>query len=249
MYNKKKGSVSVMKTFRKCIALLCCALLLAGLTAPAVFAEGDNVLLDAEDVQAVETEVVGALVGAEDGAQVSVDAASLYDTDGNGQVTAFEIASVLSQYAFAKEEDLAGYADQIAADSTFTVTVTQDGVSTVYIAVPVERYPQLFNAGVFDETVQKLAETQAAEQTDGMTLMSYEHIAGELALHAAAYAVTYMLGGDRDGSVFHSFYESARIADLNVDESRLPTGMIDFFGKLVTLFNRILSFFRQLMPF
>lgn len=239
-----------MKTFRKCIALLCCALLMAGLTVPAVFAEeAGSAVLDAEDVQTVETEVVGALVGAEDGAQVSVDAASLYDTDGNGQVTAFEIASVLSQYVFAKEEDLAGYADQIAADSTFTVTVTQDGVSTVYIAVPVERYPQLFNAGVFDETVQKLAETQAAEQTDGMTLMSYEHIAGELALHAAVYAVTYMMGGDRDGSVFHSFYESARIADLNVDESRLPSGMIDFFGKLVTLFNRILSFFRQLMPF
>lgn len=238
-----------MKSFRKIIALLCCCLLAAGLLAPAVFAEEANTALDAADVQAVETEVVGALVGAQDGAQVAVDAASLYDTDGNGKVTAFEIAGVLSKYAFAKEDDLAGYADQIAADSTFTVTVTQDGVSTVYIAVPVESYPQLFNAGVFDETVQKLAETQAAEQTDGMTLMSYEHIAGELALHAAAYAVTYMLGGDQDGSVFHSFYDSARIADLNVDESRLPSGVLEFFGKLVTLFNRVLSFFRQLMPF
>ena len=114
--------------------------------------------------------------------------------------------------------------------------------------MPVELYPQLFNAGVFDETVQKLSEAQAAEQTDGMTLMSYEHIAGELALHAAAYAVTYMLGGDQDGSMFHSFYESARIADLNVDESRLPSGVLAFFGKLITLFNSVISFFRQLMP-
>ena len=239
-----------MKTIRKYIALLCCALLAAGLTAPAVSAEeAGNAALDAEDVQAVETEVAGALLGAEDGAQVSVDAASLYDTDGNGRVTAFEIASVLSQYAFAKEEALAGYADQIAAESTFTVTVTKDGVSTVYIAVPLERYPQLFNAGVFDETVRRLAETQSAQQADGMTLMSYEHIAGELAMHAAVYAVTYMLGGDQDGSVFHSFYEAARVADLNMDESRLPSGVIDFFGKLVTLFSRVLSFFRQLRPF
>ena len=32
-----------------------------------------------------------------------------------------------------------------------------------------------------------------AYKEDGMTLMSYEHIAGELALHAAVYAVTYRL--------------------------------------------------------
>ena len=239
-----------MRSFRKSIAVFCCFLCLIGLLAPAVFAEeAGGAALDDADAQTGAAEVAGALVGAQDGAQVSVDAASLYDTDGNGKVTAFEIAGVLSKYAFAKEEDLAGYADRIAADSTFTVTVTQDGVSTVYIAVPVECYPQLFNAGVFDETVQKLAETQAAEQTDGMTLMSYEHIAGELALHAAAYAVTYMLGGDQDGSAFHSFYESARVADLNVDENRVPAGVLAFFGKLVTLFNRILSFFSRIRPF
>ena len=239
-----------MSNFRKIIAVFCCCLLVCGLLAPAALAEdADGAVLDAADVQTVETEVAGALVGAEDGAQVAVDASGLYDTDGNGSVTAFEIAGVLSQYAFAKEEDLAGYADQIAADTTFTVTVTQDGVSTVYIAVPVERYPQLFNAGVFDETVQKLADGQEATGTDGMTLMSYEHIAGELALHAAAYAVTYMLGGDQDGSAFHSFYESARVADLNVDESRLPSGVIDFFGKLITFFNRIISFFNRIRPF
>lgn len=236
-----------MKTFRKWIALLCCCLCLTGSITAIAFAQEEG--LDENEAQAVETEVIGALVGAEDGAQIEADTAHLYDTDGNGKVTASEIAGVLSKYAFAKEEDLAGCADKIAADSTFTVAVTKDGVSTVYIAVPVEDYPQLFNAGVFDETVKKLAETQQTYGGDGVTLMTYEHIAGELALHAAVYALTYMAGGDADGSTFHSFYESARIADLNVDENRAPGWFLEFFGKIVTFFNRILSFFNRFRPF
>ena len=237
-----------MKTFRKWIALLCCALCLTGLCAPAALAAEEAPLDDAA-VAAVEAEVAGALTAAEDGSEIEVDTAAIYDANGDGSVTAAEIAEVLSQYAFAKEEDLAGYADEIAAGSTFTVTVTKDGVSTVYIAVPVEDYPQLFNAGVFNETARKLAEAQGAYQEDGMTMMSYEHIAGELALHAAIYAVTYMVGADDDGSVFHSFYESARIADLNVDESRAPSWFLELIGRLVTFFNRILSFLNGIRPF
>ena len=236
-----------MQSIRKLIALLCCALCLTGLFTTVGLAQDQP--LDENDARTVETEVIGALVGAEDGAAIEADTAGLYDTDGNGKVTASEIAGTLSKYAFAKADDLAGAADSIAADSTFTVTVTKDGVSTVYIAVPVEDYPQLFNAGVFDETVKKLAEAQQTYGGDGMTLMTYEHIAGELALHAAVYALTYMAGGDADGSTFHSFYESARIADLNVDENRAPGWFLEIFGKIVTFFNRILSFFNRFRPF
>ena len=236
-----------MKTFRKWIALLCCALCLCGLCAPAALAA--DAPLDAAAVAAVEAEVAGALTAAEDGSAVTVDTQAVYDANGDGKVTAAEIAGVFGKYAFAKEEDLAGYADQIAEASTFTVTVTKDGVSTVYIAVPVEDYPQLFNAGVFNETAQKLAEAQGAYQDDGMTMMSYEHIAGELALHAAVYAVTYLVGADQDGSLFHSYYEQARVADLNVDESRAPSGLLELIGRIVTFFNRIAAFFAGIRPF
>lgn len=237
-----------MKSLRKWIALLCCALCLCGMCAPAALA-AEEAPLDEEAAAVVEAEVAGALTGAEDGSEITVETAAIYDTDGDGKVTAAEIAGVFSQYAFAKEDSLAGYADRIAGASTFTVTVTKDGVSTVYIAVPVEDYPQLFNAGVFDETVAKLAEAQEAYQADGMTLMTYEHIAGELALHAAIYAVTYLVGADKDGSLFHSYYENARVADLNVDESRAPAGFLAFFGKIVTFFNRLLAFFNSIRPF
>ena len=236
-----------MKSIRKWIALLCCALCMAGLCAPAALAA--DAPLDDAAVAAVEAEVAGALTAAEDGSAVAVDTRAVYDTNGDGQVTAAEVAGVFGKYAFAKEEDLAGYADQIAEASTFTVTVTKDGVSTVYIAVPVEDYPQLFNAGVFNETAQKLAEAQGAYQEDGMTLMSYEHIAGELALHAAVYAATYLVGADRDGSPLHTYYDMARTAELNVDEHRAPSGLLELIGRIVTFFNRIAAFFAGIRPF
>ena len=237
-----------MKSLRKWIALLCCALCICGLCAPAALA-AEEAPLDDDAAAVVEAEVAGALTGAEDGSGITVKTAAVYDANGDGKVTGAEIAGVFSGYIFAKADDLAGYADQIAADSTFTVTVTKDGVSTVYIAVPVEDYPQLFNAGVFDETVKKLAETQETYKTDGMTLMSYEHIAGELALHAAVYAVTYLLGADQDGSTFHAYYDDARVADLNLDESRAPGWFLEFFGRIVTFLNRILAFFNSIRPF
>ena len=237
-----------MKSLRKWIALLCCALCLCGLCAPAALA-AEEAPLDEDAAIVVEAEVAGTLTGAEDGSEIAVETDAIYDANGDGKVTGAEIAGVLSKYAFAKEDDLTGYADQIAADSTFTVTVTKDGVSTVYIAVPVENYPQLFNAGVFDDTVARLAEGQTAYAADGMTLMTYEHIAGELALHAAVYAVTYLVGADQDGSPLHTYYDNARIADLNVDESRAPSSFLEFIGKIVTFFNRILSFLNSIRPF
>ena len=237
-----------MKNMRKWIALLCCALCLC-VGCPVAALAAQDAALDETAAAVVETEVAGALTAAQDGAEITVDTTAIYDTNGDGKVTAAEIAGVFSKYAFAKEDDLSGYANEIAEASVFTVTVTKDGVSTVYIAVPVEDYPQLFNAGVFDQTVEKLAEAQNAYQADGMTMMSYEHIAGELALHAAIYAVTYLVGADRDGSVFHSYYDSARVADLNVDESHAPAGLLELFGKIVTFFNRILSFLNRIRPF
>ncbi len=236
-----------MKTFKKIVAVICAALMMTGVLSVAASAADGEKALDESGIKAVETQVAGALIAAEDGAMIESDADLPYDADGDGKVTALEIASVLGDYVFADEESLAGYADRIADDSTFTVTVTKDGKSTVYIAVPVEKYPQLFNAGVFNETVKKLAEKQDGIKTDDMDLMKYEHIAGELALHAAIYAATYFAGGEDEGNIFHDFYELSRIADLNVDEQRAPGALIRFIGLLVTFFNTIAAFFASIV--
>lgn len=236
-----------MKKTMKLTALLCSLLcLMSVFSVFAAAAATDEDALAPEEIRTVEEQVVGELVGAEDGSQIDVASdSSVYDTNGDGNVTPVEIASVFSKYIFADSASLEGCGEQIADASTFTVTVTKDGVSTVYIAVPVESYPQLFNAGVFDETVKKLAEKQEALKTEDMTLMSYEHIAGELALHAAIYAATYLLGGDREDSTFHSYYDSAKVADLNVDEDRVSSGLLEFIGKLLTFFHKLFSFFES----
>ncbi len=233
-----------MKKSMKIISLLCTLLMFTGVFSVfAAAAEPADATIADENIPAVEEQVAGTLVAAEDGSEIEVDAESnSYDTNGDGSVTPAEIASVFSKYIFAPADTLEGYADEIANASTFTVTVTKDGVSTVYIAVPVEDYPQLFNAGVFDETVQKLCEAQNEYKTDDMTLMSYEHIAGELAMHAAVYAVTYLIGADREDNRFHSYYDSAKVAELNLDEERVSSGFIDFFGKLISFFHKLLSF-------
>lgn len=235
-----------MKKTVKLTALLCSLLCLMSVFPVFAAAAADDDALTPDEVRTVEEQVVGELVGAEDGSEIDVASdANIYDTNSDGSVTPVEIASVFSKYIFADSASLEGYAEQIADASAFTVTVTKDGVSTVYIAVPIESYPQLFNAGVFDETVKKLAEKQQEYQTEDMTLMSYEHIAGELALHAAIYAATYLLGGDREDSTFHSYYDSAKVADLNVDEERVSSGLLDFIGKLLTFFHKLFSFFES----
>lgn len=236
------------KTAFKLTAIICSLLCLTGVFSVFAAAADDDAIAP-DDVSVVEEQVAGELVGAEDGSEIAVNSeANIYDTDGDGKVTPSEVAGVLSKYMYADKDSLEGYADEIADASTFTVTVTKDGVSTVYIAVPIEDYPQLFNSGVFDDTVYKLYEKQNEYKTEDMSLMSYEHIAGELALHAAVYAVTYLIGSDKEGTQFHSIYESAKVADLNIDEDRIPSGLIKFIGAIISFFQRLFSFFEKVTP-
>ena len=66
-------------------------------------------------------------------------------------------------------------------------------------------------------------------------LMSYDHIAGELALHAVMYAASneYLkLTGKTEGTIFN-LWERARIADLNITESRIPVEAIKIMGTYI----------------
>ena len=63
-------------------------------------------------------------------------------------------------------------------------------------------------------------------------LMSYEYIAGELALHAIIYAVTneYLeITGETEGTIYNLWLR-AKNADLNIDESRIPSEIIEILG-------------------
>lgn len=65
--------------------------------------------------------------------------------------------------------------------------------------------------------------------------MSYEHIAGELALHAVVFAVTneiIRVTGTKN-EIIVKLYEKAAVVDLNYDEARVPSEMISMIGVLL----------------
>ena len=59
--------------------------------------------------------------------------------------------------------------------------------------------------------------------------MDYTHLVGELEIHFVGYLLTGMLGGE-DGPLA-SFYNSCKVADLNIDESRFGP-IIDIIGAI-----------------
>ena len=70
--------------------------------------------------------------------------------------------------------------------------------------------------------------------------MSYSHIAGELALHM----ILAKLSKDTASwnPISEWIYERAGVADLNVDEDRIPVAFITMLGDMVVNFiNMILS--------
>ena len=60
-------------------------------------------------------------------------------------------------------------------------------------------------------------------------LMDYTHLVGELEVHYLGYLITGALGAE-DGPL-SGFYNSCKVADLNVDESRFGP-IIDIIGVL-----------------
>ena len=167
-------------------------------------------------------------------------------------VTPASLIDIMSKYVFVRIDNAGDIAALIANSSDFTYDVVTDGRGTVYIRVDIEKNPQIFNYAVFRNLVEDLYAKQGEEMlknADGSAdyLMSYEHIAGELALHALVYALTsgaLRLTGNR-GDRLISLYRSAKEAELNYNESRLPAPMIAFFGKVLmnTLQYRVMSAF------
>ncbi len=144
-------------------------------------------------------------------------------------------AASLGSYAFAAS------ADEVVAGAVFTPVALEDGRKTVYISVSVEENPELSKIPFCCEVSRKLAKAQNDYADESFTLMSERRICGELALHAIVYLLTDSFGGANADSPFHDYYESARIADLNIDESRFPSATLEAVGGMYMLLNRMMG--------
>lgn len=168
------------------------------------------------------------------------------------EITVEELKKIMQSYIFVEVDDVDASVLKVLNDVKYYPVELENGEKTVYIAVDIKSNPDIFNYEVFRRTVEELYEDQGEALiigTDGNAdyLMSYEHIAGELAFHAIIYAVANELisvTGTQNETVI-GLYNSAMIADLNVDENRLPWQIFSILGIIIMeIFNlKILSFF------
>lgn len=154
-----------------------------------------------------------------------------------------ELKAFLERYIFVKVDDVDAAALEAVKSAKIDYELVTDSDGTVYIAVDIENNPEIFNFSVFKKVVEGLYAAQGEEllkNGNGETdyAMSYEHIAGELALHAIVFAATkgIMSATGSKNSLLLRLYGSAAVADLNYDEARLPSEMIAMFGVLLVDF-------------
>lgn len=230
---------------KKSLSLVLVLLMALFMVMPAS-AVNDSEDLTEEQALAAATAGVAALV-AEEGDDVVLgdDLADKIVGDAN---TPEEISRAIAQFVFIEESKVEELSDAIIADSVYTVTVTADGKDTVYVAVDTVKHPEIYDARVFlsvvDKLVDKCDEVAALKGIDinseSYNPMSYNFIAGELALHMMLADVTDILGANSWNTLLKDIYDRAALVNLNVDEDRFPQPLMELLGKIITFFFDIL---------
>ena len=148
-----------------------------------------------------------------------------------------ELKAALERYIFVKVDDVDSAALSVINSSDIDYELVTDKDGTVYISVDIKNNPEIFSFSVFRNVVEGLYAAQGEEllkNGSGETdyAMSYEHIAGELALHAIVFAVTdgvMSVTGTKNEFIM-KLYNKAAIAQLNYDEARLPSEIMSMLG-------------------
>lgn len=139
----------------------------------------------------------------------------------------------LSVSVFAAESKIM---DSIMSETSFNVKAYAE-TKTVTIVVHMEAYPELAGISMIRDVALELYEKQAEYDDGTYVLMSKQHIAGELALHVLLFRLFYILGGNKEGSMFNEYYNGAKDAELNIDESRLSPALMEMVGGLILAFG------------
>lgn len=211
------------------------------LALPSFAVSEENQQLSAAEVEEAVEAAVAALVGASENAIVVVDD-ELTDDVGN---TPKEIAGLFSGLLFVEKDKAEAVAADIVANSKYTVKVIDGGKQTVYCSIDFEKFPEIYDARVYLAAIEKIQnkcdEVAAEKGIDisggNYSPMNYSHVAGELALHMILAALS------KDSVSWNPIsawiYERAGIADLNVDEDRVPAVLLQAFGDAVV---KLISF-------
>lgn len=140
-------------------------------------------------------------------------------------------ATILGCYFMTPEKINETAADMAQKSNVYYVRL-QDGTQTYYIAVDLQTAQALTlaNPQVLRALCKELeAIQQEKAEGDDYALMDYTHLVGELEVHFVGYLLTGVLGGEN--GPLASFYNSCKVADLNIDESRFGP-IIDVIGAI-----------------
>ena len=200
----------------------------------------DATLTDAQIESAVEA-IAGALIDADENAIVTVNAA-LLETVADEADTPEEIADFFSTLIFVEKSEVEAVSQKIADSCKYRITTLENGKKTVYVAVDFRTCYQIFDARVFLNASKKIYDKREElaldngmdVNPDAYDLMSYSHLAGELAMHMILADISNDMGGSKEGSWLNKIYNMSVVADLNVDESRISPDLIVFFGNILT---------------
>ncbi len=164
-------------------------------------------------------------------------------------ITAKDVSNVVSGYVFFTEEEAEQLSDNIVEDSRFFNAKLDDGTYTIFIGVKLYEHPELFNYKVFRKTMDKLYEEQFNHMMPDReyNMMTYRHIAGEMALHQVLYIMLKAVKAEKTTGILNSLYNKARIVDLNVNEDRIPPFFIKLAGFIITTLFDVLGISKVLM--
>ena len=212
---------------KKLIAVILSVLMLLPFAVLPSFAADEDLILSGDVLEAAVEAAAAELAGIPDGASFRVQSRVRQNA-----VAAKDLAKSFANYIFVNPNKVEGLSDDIANDADYTITTMENGKKTVYISVDLREHPEIANLDVFRAAVKKLDAKQnetAAGEAGDYDLMSYQHIAGELALHVIIAAAMSAMGKDESDSTLHS----SMVADLNKDESRFPSQLIEILGKFL----------------
>ena len=223
---------------KKLISLALVLIMALSLFIPASAA--DAVLSD-EQLESAVNAVAGALVDADEDATIKANDA-LIEAVADEADTPEDVANFFSKLVFVEKSEVEAVSQKIADACKYRITTIENGKKTVYVAVDLRTCYEIFDARVFLNATKKIfAKCEELAIADGMDanpdaydLMTYNHLAGELAMHMILTDISNDMGGSKEGSWLNKIYNMSVVSDLNVDESRVDAGLIRFFGNVLT---------------
>ena len=222
---------------KKLISIMLVLIMTLSFTLPASAA--DDALTDAELLAAVEAAATAFVDG--ENVEVSEELIAAVAEDAE---TPEDVANFFSKFVFVEDSEVEAVSQKIADSCKYTITTVNDGRKTIYVAVDLRKCKEIFDARVFLNATEKvfnkcneLAIADGMMEGDGLyTLMSYNHLAGELALHMILADMTNDLGATKGNGILRDLYNKAVVSDLNIDEDRIAPAIIEFFGQSVVFF-------------